>query len=461
VMLHAAASVVLFAALLRLTRRRWRSAFVAAVFALHPLHVESVAWISARKDPLSGLFFAAALLAYARERESGGAARWRLVVLTLAVLGWMSKPTVVALPFVMILIDVWPLERTRGEGGVRRLDPAALRRCVLEKWPLFLVTILGSVVTIAAQRSGGAVASLAEVGILGRLANAAVSCVVYLRRFLWPSDLAVFYPHLGDRLAPWAVPGAVLLLLAISAAAWQQRVRRPYFLVGWLWFLVTLAPVSGIVQVGSQAMADRYMYLPLIGLAIAITWGASDGLGRRPGGRVALGILGVGLVAAQIAATSAQLVHWRNSEALFRRALAVTERNHVAHSYLGAALLARGETEEAIAHWREALRLRADLLTVTNNLAWLLATTDDPRHRDPEGAVRLAERAAEMTEYGDPAVLDTLAAAYASARRFGDAGRAIDRAITLAERSDAAFAAELEGRRALYRRGRPYRERVR
>jgi tetratricopeptide (TPR) repeat protein len=457
-LLHALASALLFAALARLTQRPLRSAFVAAVFAVHPLHVESVAWVAARKDPLSALFFFAACFAYAIERERGTSPARSAAVIVCATLGLMAKPIVVTLPFVLLLFDGWPLQRMRGGSGAGRFDWRAFRTCVVEKWPLFTLAGVFSAITVAAQRSGGAVASLEQVALFDRVANAAVSCATYLGRAFWPTDLAVFYPHTGDALEVRGVLGAVALLVGISAFAWQQRTHRPFVAFGWLWFLLTLAPVIGIVQVGSQAMADRYTYLPLVGIAVAVTWGVSDAAARLPARRILLSIVACAAIVAQVALTSSQLRHWRDSEALFRHALAVTQDNHVAHSYLGAALLDRGETAEAIAQFREALRLRSDLLTVTNNLAWLLATGSDPRHRDPLAAIALAERAAELTQYRDPAVLDTLAAAYASAGRFEAAVRIIDRALDLVRGADVASVDELEGRRARYRRGRTYIE---
>jgi tetratricopeptide (TPR) repeat protein len=457
-LLHALASLTLFAALARLTGSPFRSAFVAAVFAVHPLHVESVAWVSARKDPLCGLFFALSLLVYARERERGASFASRAALFACAAFGLMAKPIVVTLPFVLLLLDAWPLGRMRNAAG-DGWDPAKLRAAVAEKWPLFGLVGAFSVITVLAQRSGGAVASLDQLSPTIRLENALVSYAAYLGKAFWPSGLAVFYPHAGDDLSAAAVAGAAALLLAVSAVAWQQRRARPYLAVGWLWYLGTLVPVIGIVQVGSQAMADRYMYLPLIGLGIAVAWGITDACTRLPGRRPALALAACAAIAALATTASLQLRHWRDSEALFRHALAVTERNHVAHSYLGAALLERGQTGDAITHFERALTLRPDLLTVANNLAWLLATGSDASHRDPRAAVAVAEQAADLSQRGDPAVLDTLAAAYASAGRFEDATRTLRRAIEISRSAgDAALVAELRQRVALYRARRPYVE---
>jgi len=458
-LLHALASLVLFLALTRLTGSAPRSACVAAIFAIHPLHVESVAWVAARKDPLSGLFFALALLVYAREAEHGATPATRVGLFACTALGLMAKPIVVTLPFVLLLLDVWPLGRGQGAGEAGRWEPRRLRAAVVEKWPLFALVAVGSVITILAQGSGGTIASLAQVSLPDRLGNAAVSYVAYLGKAFWPAGLAVFYPHTGGDLGAGRVAIAAAILIAISFTAWQQRRSRPYLAVGWLWYLGTLVPVIGVVQVGSQAMADRYTYLPLIGIAIAIVWGIAEACARISE-RSKLPMVAATVAIAALATTAgAQVRHWRDSEALFRHALEVTRENHVAHSYLGTALLTRGETAAAIDHYRTALQIRPDLLTVANNLAWLLATVSDPPLRDPVGAVGAAERAALLTDHGDPVVLDTLAAAYASAGRFEDARLTARRGVELAnERGDAALVAEIRQRLSLYRAGRPYVE---
>jgi tetratricopeptide (TPR) repeat protein len=456
-LLHALASFALFDALARLTRNTWRSAFVAAVFAVHPLHVESVAWIAARKDPLSALFFALALGIYARDRERGGTSVGRLGVLGCAALGLMAKPVLVTLPFVLLLLDFWPLRRLGQAAAPGRLDASKVRAAIVEKWPLFALVAAFSVLTLVAQSSGGTVASLDELAPLNRVGNAIASYVAYLGKSLWPSGLAVFYPHSGAELSGLRVGLSALLLLILTAAAWSQRVDRPYLAVGWLWYLGMLVPVIGLVQVGSQSMADRYTYLPLIGLAIAAAWAVPDLCARLPGRRIAVPLLAASGLALLTITTSLQLRHWRDSEALFRHALAVTERNHVAHSYLGAALLEQGRTAEAIQEFEQALMLRDDLLTVSNNLAWVLATTPNAALRQPLRAIAAGENAARLTGDADPAVLDTLAAAYASAGRFDDAVRTLERAIAISrEHGDTASVREFTGRLASYRARRPY-----
>jgi tetratricopeptide (TPR) repeat protein len=303
------------------------------------------------------------------------------------------------------------------------------------------------------------VVSLERVALSDRVANALVAYLVYLRKFVWPSDLAVFYPHSGAQLPLWKPALAGALLLGVTWLALRAGLRRGYLLVGWLWFLGMLVPTLGLVQVGSQALADRYMYLPLAGLALALAWGVAGALGTR--GRRGAVLAGAALlvVAALSGATRAQLRHWRDSTSLFAHALEVTDENHIAHAFLGAAYAERGQLAQTISHYREALRIRPDFRTVANNLAWLVATARDPSLRDPELAVSLAERAAALSAAPDPSVLDTLAAAHAAAGRYGEAARVAEQALEAAESAGpAGFAAQIRARLALYRTGRPYRE---
>ena len=459
ILLHALASLALFDGLARLTRNAPRSAFVAAVFAVHPLHIESVAWIAARKDPLSALFFALALGVYARDRDRGGSVAGNIGVFACTALGLMAKPILVTLPFVLLLLDFWPLRRLERSDAPGRFDTTKVRTAIVEKLPLFALVAGVSVVTLIAQNTGGTVASFNQVDTLTRLGNALVSYSAYIGKYLWPTGLAVFYPHSGATPSGPVLALSALLLMAVTAVSWSQRRKHPYLAVGWLWYLGMLVPVIGLVQVGSQAMADRYSYLPLIGLAIGMAWGVPEFCARLPARRIALPLLAACAITALTVATSFQLRHWRDSEALFRHALRVTERNHVAHSYLGASLLEQGRTADAIREFEIALQLRPDLLTVSNNLAWVLATTPETHLRDPAGAIAAGENAARLTEHTDPAVLDTLAAAYASAGRFADATRTLEHAIEISrEREDEASVREFVGRLALYRSRRAYVE---
>jgi tetratricopeptide (TPR) repeat protein len=456
-LLHALASALLFLALSKLTGEVPRSAFAAAVFAVHPLHVESVAWVSARKDVLSGVFCMLALLAYASAARNRGGWPARIALFASLALGLLAKPMLVTLPCVLLLLDAWPLGRLAGADGT--LDPRRGLRALREKWPLFALAAASSWLTLRAQSAGGVVASLDRVSLADRIANAAVSYLVYLRKFAWPSDLAVFYPHPGSQLPLWKPLLAAALLAALTLLARRAWPRRGYLMVGWLWFLGMLVPTIGLVQVGSQALADRYMYLPLAGLAIAFAWGAADLVGTRGRRGSALAAAALLVVALLAGVTRAQLRHWRDSVSLFSHALAVTEENHVAHAYLGAAYQERGRLADTVLHYREAVRIRPDFRTALNNLAWLLATARDPALRDPALAVSLAERAAALSPAPDPSVADTLAAALAAAGRYDEAVRVAEQALAQVEAAGPPeLAAGVRARVALYRAGRPYQE---
>jgi hypothetical protein len=314
-----------------------------------------------------------------------------------------------------------------------------------------------------AQHSGGAVAQLGSLPLSSRLANAVVAYVGYLEMSVLPANLSVFYPHPGSSLGSLQVAVCAGVLLALTLLALRCFRRIPAVTVGWLWFLGMLVPTLGVVQVGSQAMADRYTYLPLAGLALALAWGVTAAASRILGDSRWKGPLlasaGLAAVAALAVSAASQLKHWRDTETLMHHALAVTRDNHIAHAYLGVALLQRGDVDGTIAQWRESARIRPDYLSVANNLAWLLATTAETHQRSPDEAVLLAERARDLAG-DDPAVLDTLAAAYASAGRFREAETTGVRALALAEASgNRAQATEVGGRLALYRRGVPYVDR--
>jgi len=346
--LHAASAVILFLALARLTGGIWASAFVAGVFALHPLHVESVAWAALRKDPLSALFWMLTLLAYARYAERPAPGRYAWVALWLT-LGLLAKPMVVTLPCVLLLLDYWPLGRLR--------QPAQRRRALLEKLPLLIPVAIVSVATIVLQQDVGALPDQAKLPFELRLWNALDAYAVYLGKSFWPTGLAVFYPHPLDTLPAARVTLAGLLLAGISVVALLLRRSRPYLLVGWFWYLGTLVPVIGLVQVGMQARADRYMYLPLIGLSIVLAWGSADLLGRRRAGRALLAGAGAAALVALGVTTSAQVTHWRDAVALHRHAVAVTRDSALEHHRLGNALRMAGRFEEALPHYERTIEL--------------------------------------------------------------------------------------------------------
>jgi tetratricopeptide (TPR) repeat protein len=331
-------------------------AFTAGVFALHPLHVESVAWAAARKDVLSGFFWMLALLGYERWARRGASPLRGAAVAIGFGLGLLSKPVVVALPCVLLLLDVWPLRRLQtGDGS--GWDPARVRRALLEKAGLLAIAALFGVLVLVAQSAGGAVLALERSSLGARVANALVAYATYLRRALLPSDLAVFYPHPGDSLGLATVAPAAAILIGVSALAFWQRRRRPQLLVGWLWWLVTLAPAIGIIQVGQAALADRYTYLAQSGLVLALAATAAPLAARSRATRIAAGVLALAVLLALGAATSRQVRTWRSSETLFEHALRVTRDNHVAHVNLALVRLERHELDLAAAHLRQALQV--------------------------------------------------------------------------------------------------------
>ena len=366
ILIHAVNSVLLFAWLRRATGSVWRSALVGALFAVHPLHVESVAWISERKDVLSTFFWLAAMFAYLeweRHRDQG-----RYAVLTGAfVLGLLAKPMVVTLPFALLLVDAWPLGRL---GGIDPEDPFDWRRIgplVREKLPLFGLAALSSTVTVVAQR-GSAAATLEAIPLGDRVGNALVSYAVYLEKIFWPSGLAALYPHPsagGSGIPPGSVAVAAAVLIAGTVAAFVLRRARPQLLWGWLWFLGTLLPVIGIVQVGLQSHADRYTYIPSIGILVAGAWLAAGVAGRSTLLRYFVGGAGVLAIVTLSLATTRQVEHWRSPETLWRRALAVTVDNWQAWAGLGDALFESGRPAEAADAHMRSLQIRPD-----NPVAW-------------------------------------------------------------------------------------------
>jgi Flp pilus assembly protein TadD len=378
---HVLNTLLLYLVFRRLTGSIWRSGFVAALFALHPLHVESVAWVAERKDVLSTFFWMFTIWAYARYVEIPGFWRYLLTLFTFA-LGLMAKPMLVTLPFVLLLLDYWPLERFRVEqtGGNTTATSRALKTqrssfplLLWEKTPFFALTAVSGVVTLFAQKSGGALGAMDIYPVKIRIANTLVSYVSYIGKMIWPQNLAVFYPHPGQSLTVWQAALAGLLLVVVSVVVIGARRRYPYLLVGWLWYVGTLVPVIGLVQVGMQAMADRYTYVPLIGLFIIIAWGVPDLLAkwryRRAIITTSVGIL----ISAMTICTWLQVRHWKSSITLFEHALQVTPKNHVAHNNLGNALEQQDRVDEAIRHLSEALELKPDFAGAHNNLGNALA----------------------------------------------------------------------------------------
>lgn len=521
VLLHTLAAILLFLALQQMTDAVWRSAFVAAVFAIHPLRVESVAWVAERKDVLSGVCFMLTLLAYVYYTRAPSLRRYLAVVLVF-VLGLMSKPMLVTLPLVLLVLDYWPLcriERHTSDAGRRLFMP------VLEKIPLIALSAVSSVVTFLVQK--GAVGWTEDLPILERINNAAVSYVLYIWQMFWPMNLAVFYPHPENRLPLWEIVSSFLLLIGITAVAIVLRKKRPYLITGWLWYLGMLVPVIGLVQVGWQGRADRYTYLPQIGLLIAITWAVADltSLWRRQ--RAILSAAAILVIGALSLCAWIQTSYWRDSESLFRHALAVTVNNDVAennlgivflrqgkvdeaisllqtavdlrpdnspaHENLAKALLQKGQVDDALIHYRKLLELQPDNIEVHNivgtvltqqgrvgegveewqkvlaiqpdngnamsNLAWVFATSPDQSLRDGPKAVELAEQALRLSGGRIPILFRTLAAAYAESGEFSKAIQAAQQGIELANsQGNSGLATELQGNIALYQGQRPLRD---
>lgn len=346
---HTANAVLLFLVLWQLTSALWRSALVATLFAWHPLHVESVAWISERKDVLSTFFLLLTLASYSNYARALkfqiSNLRFYIASLVCFGLALLSKPMVVTLPVLLLLLDYWPLQRTM------------TRRLVLEKVPFFLVAALDCIPTFRSQHDANSVVSLGVLPFSSRVANAVVSTVLYLWKMAWPVDLAVPYPY-SHRWTFWPVAGCGLFLAAISIFALCRTRRRPYLIFGWLWFLIALLPVIGLVQVGFQSMADRYTYVPLIGIFVMLAWTIPACWTDWPRPGLVFGVATGGVLLFLLAATETQLQYWRNSVALFSHTVAVTSGNIMAEYNLAEALAWQGDDASAIAHYQAALALK-------------------------------------------------------------------------------------------------------
>jgi Flp pilus assembly protein TadD len=388
--LHVLNTVLLFLVLWRMTARRWQSAFVAALFALHPLHVQSVAWVAERKDVLSAFFFMATLIAYLRfvarkaERQMAEAGMWFVIALVLFALGLMSKPMLVTLPFILLLLDYWPLRRlyvaslapqptTADLPFPLAPQPSSLLHLLLEKLPFLALSAASCAVTLWAQREAGAVLPVAAMTFAQRLANAIVGCAGYLEQVFWPANLAVLYPIEGDVPAETVILSAAGLAAITGWAVWSLR-ARPHLGVGWFWYLGMLVPVIGLVQVGMQRMADRYTYLPLIGVFVMLAWEIPERLNRWGASRQVLVAAACAALLGCAVTTRAQLRCWRDSEALFRHAIATTPGNYVAHGGLGLHLFNHGKVDEAIREYETALRINPLYDVAHNDLGRALAS---------------------------------------------------------------------------------------
>jgi tetratricopeptide (TPR) repeat protein len=524
-LLHIANTILLFSVLNAMTAALWRSAFVAAAFALHPLHVESVAWVAERKDVLSALFWMLTLAAYIRFVRRSTITSYLLTLLLFA-LGLMAKPMLVTLPFILLLLDYWPLNRIQNKKDIYRL--------VVEKIPFFVLSATSSAATFFIQRAVGAMKLVDVLPLNIRLANVVVSYVKYIGKMFWPTHLAVFYPFDVNSLSAWKVVFAVLLLSAISIWVVRLSPKYKFLLTGWAWYLGTLVPVIGLVHVGEQAIADRYTYIPLTGLFIIVAWGADELLTGRQWRKITLPLSASAVILALSVCTFLQLRYWRSSITLFQHAIAVTSRNYIAYNNLGTAygglgryndeidacmqaikikpdnaiaynnlgiaygLLGQfnraieageqavrikpdyakayynlasaycqvgryneaaesyikainfepdyapaycdlgylygviGKYNEAIDCYRKAMQLKPDWPLPMAGLAKILATHPDINKRNIAEAIKLAERAAELTKYQNTVILDTLATAYAAGGQFDKAVKTAEKALSSA-----------------------------
>ncbi|MGD0813634.1 MAG: tetratricopeptide repeat protein [Verrucomicrobiota bacterium] len=513
-LLHTASAILLFLVLRQMTGAQWRSAFVAAVFAIHPLRVESVAWVTERKDVLSAFFFMLTLGAYARYAQKPGSLARYLMVVVAYVPALLSKPTVVTLPFVLLLLDYWPL---------RRFESCKFSRLVLEKIPL--LALAGGVCAMTVMAAGKEVAGYANVSIPSRLDNALVSYAVYLRQMVWPEGLAVFYPRLEKGYPVWTIALSFLLLGLITGGVLAFQRKRRWLLVGWLWYLGMLTPMIGLVQAGAFAHADRMTYLPQIGIYVALAWLAAE-WSAKLAGRVAVCVLMTTVLGVLMICAGKQTAYWQNSETLWSHTLACTTGNYMAHYNLGVdlaengleaeaishylkvvqikpdhaearnnlggvyfrqgrvdeaiseyqkavqiepdyevahynlatALLQEGRTAEAVSHYQRALQIEPANASIKNSLAWLLATYSEASLRDGKRAVELASQANELSGGENPAILRTLAAALAETGRYGEAVETAQRALDLAgAQSKTGLAGQLQSEIKLYEAGKPIR----
>jgi len=372
-MLHLINTILLFCLFSQMTGEIWKGGFIAALFAVHPLNLESVVWIAERKNLLSTLWGILTLMAYVRYTKNPDWKRYGLILVCF-ISGLMSKPILVALPFVLLLIDYWPLKRFPANSGLlsenigtrisHRGNPRSL---LIEKIPLFVLSFLSCVVTFLAARSGGAVKSLAAFPLAARIENAIVAYSNYIHKMVWPVDLAIFYPFPAE-IPIWHLGLSVVFLASVSVLVCTKGRSCRYLVTGWLWYLAFLLPVIGIVQVGFQSMANRYAYLPLIGIWIMMAWGVPDLVNRYPI-RKRLPTLAAAAVLALMICTMANLPNWKNSELVFSHALNVTRENPIAEMGMGNVFLKRGDMLRAIPHYQESLRIRSDYAEAHNNLA--------------------------------------------------------------------------------------------
>jgi cytochrome c-type biogenesis protein CcmH/NrfG len=526
--IHTINVLLVFGLLKTMTGAPWRSFFVAALFAVHPLRVESVAWISERKDVMSGLFWLVTIAAYIRYTKKRSIANYLLVLAGYAA-ALMSKPMVVTLPFVLLLLDYWPLGIIKGLPHTDlqiKTDPKPFSKLVLEKLPLLIPAAAVSVITFLIQYRCGAAYTLKNLPVSPRIANALIAYAGYLGKMFWPAKLAAMYPHPLKQTPLLQAIVPLLLLGVISVFVIRLTRRRGYMLTGWLWYLGTLVPVIGLVQVGSQSMADRYTYLPSIGIGIMFVWGLTDVTSRLANQRMIAAAGGTALLAALVVCTRLQVAYWKNNVSLYGHAVAVTKNNHIMQNNYGAALFDTGRYDEAFKHYslafqiepkyfdarinagkallaqkkfsqgaqyfkdllklkpdhieinvllakillvdlgdvnsavkqyRQILEIKPDQLEALNNLAWLMATSNDPNLKNPSEAIEFAFKACQVTEHKDAESLDTLAAAYAAAGRFDEAVATAQKALELADsNNETELVEQIKQRLDLYNNNQPF-----
>jgi len=409
VCLHAADAILLFLLLLYMTGFLGRSAMVAFLFALHPAHVESVAWLAERKDILCAFFWFAALLAYVWYVRRPSWKRFAGVVCCFAC-ALMSKSMAVTLPFTLLLLDFWPLRRITFAPETRALWFSSFLKLCVEKWPLFIMAVLSSVITFMAQRANGSVGSLQSLPLWERLCNAAISYWRYVRITFWPDPLTAFYFHETNNISVVAALLSVLALILVTAVCWHLRKQRPYCLVGWLWFLGTLVPVIGIVQVGDQALAERYTYLPLIGIFIAVVWLVGDAVAQSPAIRVAAQLLAVAVLAACAVKTDAQVKVWKDTVTLFSHALEVDPRGEIPNSSLGVAYERQGKSALAREYFERSLQYAPDW-SLTLSYSALCLMQNEMQSHDPRNMPLAKQRLDHALSIApdDPDVLTNMA----------------------------------------------------
>ncbi len=417
---HLANALLLFVVLRRMTGSIWRSSFVTGLFALHPLHVESVAWISERKDVLSTFFMLLAILAYVRCTEKPGVGRWVLVSIVFG-LGLMAKPMLVSLPIILLLLDYWPLRRWQ----------LGLGKLLMEKTPLFLLSVASCAVTFLAQRSGGAVQELADFPLTVRIANAIVSYASYLGKMILPTNLGPLYPHPGNTLPVWTVVISTAVLLVLTMTAATLRRKAPYLIVGWLFYIITLLPVIGLVQVGNEGMADRYTYVPLMGIFIAIFWLVPDTLSRisARSRRIGLRIAGCAVIVALSTLTYQQAGTWRDTDSFTRQMLKATHNHPLSRLKEAKFLSQEGRLEEAEVFMAELVEDYPSLPEVRNGYGCLLG--DLKRHN--EAVLQFREAIRLRPDYA--AAYSNLGLEYESAGKLDEALRWCRKAVGIAPKT--------------------------